>query len=310
MSKYYYETLDIPTKPTPSFASNITRHLHARKHLGTSMVIANNPFGLMSVIRKQWLRLTRAAQNQRASTLNADRILRLTYTITHMQRINFVAKTPVEMPNAHIFFVTPDQISQAPRNCFSVYVAADVDETDLAKLIEQMPASGLIVDYTHKLDDEKLGLHPKYELENKMDVEWQHAIAYLEESKIDIHDLVHNTVQYMGAVDDALDILLNDGRTFLQIASNFQHASMLAQPVRTTNVIAEQYEMMGLLAHRVQALSPGTFTLPIDDAFHEEQATFFLHDYIPDEEYDQLIKTVDDSPTPHAHKLINQTQTS
>lgn len=308
MSKYY-ETLDLPTKPTPSFASNITRHIHARKHLGTSMIIANNPFGLMSVIRKQWLRLTRAAQNQRASTLNADRILRLTYAITHMQRINFVAKTPIEMPNAHIFFVTPDQISQAPHNCFSLYVAAEVDESALADLIKQMPASGLIVDYTRKLDAKKLGLNPKSELEDKMDIEWQHAIDYLEESKVDMHELVHDTVQYMGAVDDALDILLNDGRTFLQVASNFQHARMLAQPVRTTNVIAEQYEMMGLLAHRVQALSPGTFTLPIDDAFHEEQATFFLHDYIPDEEYDQLMKAEDDSPAPRATKLASQTQT-
>jgi hypothetical protein len=305
MSTYYYEIQELPAQPNPSVAANITFHLHARKHLGKAVVVVQNPIGLMSVVRKQWLRLTRAAQNQRASTLNADRILRLTYAITHMQRVTFAAKTPLEMPSAHIFFITPDQLAVMPHNCFSAYIAADVDARAMAGVINQMPNSSLVIDYTGALDMETLGLHPKKELSDQMAQEWQKAEAFLEDHNISMHDLVHGGVQYMDAVDKALDVLLNESHGFLQIASNFQHASMLAQPVKIANILQQQYEMLGLLAHRVQALSPGTFTLPVDDAFHEEEGTFFLHDYIPDDIYDELVEPETNQRTA---QLISQTQ--
>lgn len=308
MSTHYYEIQELPAQPNPSVAANITLHLHARKHLGKAVVIVQNPIGLMSVVRKQWLRLTRAAQNQRASTLNADRILRLTYAITHMQRVTFAAKTPMEIPNAHIFFITPDQLAIMPHNCFSAYVATKVETSLMSGMIKQMPGSSLVVDYTGTLDTESLGLRPKKELENQMLQEWQKAEAFLDSHHIPMHGLVHGGVQYMDAVDKALDILLNESHGFLQVASNFQHASMLAQPVKTPSIMQQQYEMLGLLAHRVQALSPGTFTLPIDDAFHEEEGTFFLHDYIPDEIYDELVGPESNPRTAHSSQLVSQTQ--
>lgn len=286
MSRYYYEQRDQHFKGTAGLVSDITKHLYARKHLGKAMVICDNPMGLMCVARKQWLRLTRTAQNQRASTLNADRILRLTYAITHMQRITFVAKTPLQIPAAHIFFVTPDQLEFAPNSCYSVYATTKVQSSRLERLIKQMPDSALVIDYVHGVNQEEVNLHPKQKLTDNTLREWDLVKNFLHESGIDISKITSKGVWQHELVDEAMDVLLNESHRFLQVAGNFQHARELAQPHEEAVDEQKQYEMVSLLAHRVQALSPGAFTLPIEDAFHEEE-TFFLHD-CPDEDISTL----------------------
>src|SRR6185503_8306670 len=107
----YYEVraMRIFGPPTP-IASDIARHLQSRQFLGMTVVVCTNPLSMLSALRKQWLRLARNLQKQRASTLNAEEILRFTHTIMHMQHLQFVAAAPTAEGDAHIFFVTPDEL--------------------------------------------------------------------------------------------------------------------------------------------------------------------------------------------------------
>lgn len=278
VDNYYYELRNLASQPTATIAADITRHLHARKHLGRALIITDNPLGLLCVVRKQWLKLARLIQKQRAATLNADKILRLTHAIAHMQRISFTTHTPRQQPDAHIFFVTPNDISVIPHNCYSVYVATRVDTDQLGNIIHQLPNATLIVDYLGTVDPASLSLRPKDELREAVVNRWQAALSFLEALGIHLDSLLNDGIQQVGPIDEALDLLLGDSRRFLQVAGAFQHARELAQPLDIPLIQQQQYEMLNMLAHRVQALTPGSFTIEVsDEAFHEKE-TYFLHD--------------------------------
>ena len=119
MLQHYFDLRTQAARGTDSITADMMRHLHTRQHLGKTLVISNEPMVTLSAARKQWLRITRSIQNQRASTLNADKILKYTHTITHMHRMDFTLRTPEERPNAYVFFRHPDDIGLAPPECFS-----------------------------------------------------------------------------------------------------------------------------------------------------------------------------------------------
>src|SRR6476660_4446110 len=95
MTDWYLESRKALARGTDSLAADIMRHLHTRQHLGSAVIICEQPVGMLSAGRKQWLKLSRSLQKQRAGTLNADKILKYTHTITRMQHMGFSAKTPL-----------------------------------------------------------------------------------------------------------------------------------------------------------------------------------------------------------------------
>src|SRR5215471_6519898 len=114
MSRYYFELRGASSSDNFDIAADMMRHLHTRQYLGKTIVICQRPAILMPAAHKQWLRLSRTIQRQRASTINADKILKYTRTITHMQHLRFVARTPLESPDADVFFLTQDQLDSLP----------------------------------------------------------------------------------------------------------------------------------------------------------------------------------------------------
>ena len=80
-----------------SFGANpstkdLARHMYTRMSCGQIVIITNDPNALLSPLRKQWLKLCRKVQRERASTLNALRIRELTESIQRMQGLRFSAK--------------------------------------------------------------------------------------------------------------------------------------------------------------------------------------------------------------------------
>src|SRR5882762_3070435 len=74
VAKCYFELRKQSARGTESIIADMMRHLHTRQHLGKALVICDHPLVVLSAARKQWLKLSRIIQKQRASTLNADKI--------------------------------------------------------------------------------------------------------------------------------------------------------------------------------------------------------------------------------------------
>jgi hypothetical protein len=275
MGQCYIELRKSQARGTDSVVADIMRHLHTRQHLGKAVVICAQPVYILSAARKQWLKLSRVIQKQRAQTLNADKILKYTHTITHMQHMQFSTSSPLEQPDADIYFIAPHQITHMPVHCWSIYVAAPLQPDAAWAMLAQLPAEALIVDYDQSLRWDSFRLEPKKVLENRVSNEWAQVRQFLRGYDIDITAVAD--VQNIEAMDDALDTLLGISHTFLQVANEFQRALELARPLRIGKELRSAYDSFVLLAHRVQALSPTAYTQHFLEAYNEDD-TFFLYD--------------------------------
>lgn len=277
MAKCYFELRKQSARGTDSLVADIMRHLHTRQHLGKAVVLSDQPVALLAASRKQWLKLARTIQKQRASTLNADKILKYTHTITHMQHMRFTCKTPLEDPEADVYFLNEDRISTMPVHCYSLYFVSPPLPHNAATMIEQLPAEALMIDYSHKTPWAKFGLQSKVFLEEQVMSEWGQVQQFLRSRQVNVSNVIRDGLHNIDAMDDALDTLLEVSHQFLRVANEFQRALELARPLRITRQQRELYDSLVLLAYRVQALSPGTFTQRFLEIYNEDD-TFFLYD--------------------------------
>jgi hypothetical protein len=278
MSKCYIELRKSSARGTDSAIADVMRHLHARQHLGKTVIICEQPAFALSAGRKQWLKLSRALQKQRSSTLNADKILKYTHTIARMQHMHFSAKSPLERPNADIYFLHPSLATVMPIHCWSVYVLCPITTNGARAMITQLPAEALIVDYTQSSALQNSGLAPKKLLEARVATKWRQVQDFLHNYDIDITQLIVDDLYNIEAMDDALDTLLSGpSYRFLDIANDFQRALELARPLRLGKTTRSSYDTLVLLAHRIQALSPGAYSQHFLETYNEND-TFFLYD--------------------------------
>ena len=293
----YYEQRTSSARGSDSIAADIMRHLHSRQHLGATVIVCKQPSVMLSAARKQWLKLARNVQKQRASTLNADKILKYTHAITRMQHMRFTMKSPVDWPEADIFFLRPDQIDHLPTTCMNMYIMPTISTEAAKHIVRQMALEGLVVDYEHSINWEALGLKPKKLVEAQVMEEWKNVVAFLGHHEIDPSELclTKSTPKHIDIMDDALDELLGIGRRFLQVADSFQHVLEIARPLRIAKEIRDQFDIVILLAHRVQALSPGTFTQRFLEAYDEDD-TFYLYERVREYVYgsgESLLDTIE-----------------
>lgn len=281
MGACYFEQRHLTDAPSGSLGADIAKHLEARQHLGKTIIVCERPLNLMPTVRKQWLKLARQLQRERSSTVNAEKILRLTSAITHMHHMRFSIKTPIQEPRAHVFFVTPELVELMPPNVYSFYVTAPLSPDALLETVEQLPNDALLIDYTNTITAGELGIRPKSELQASIAEAWNMVTAFLEQNSIKIDRLVAPTANHHEQVDNALDTLLGVSHRFLAAANSFQHALELAQPARLTIEEQRKYDLVILLAHRVQALSPSDFNYRFTTSLNDE-AAFFLHDIAVD----------------------------
>lgn len=273
----YLELRKAPsTATTEGLAADITRHLYTRQYLGKAVVICALPIGMMSAARKQWLRLSRTLQRQRSSTLNADKILKYTHGIAHMQRLRFSSKPSLEQPNADVFFLTPEQLQHLPAQCLTIYLGTELSAKQLQLVYDQMPQDVLVVDYL-STNFGALKLEPKKKLDTRVSESWRQVKQFLGQYQIDIAQLDINDMHSVEAMDDALDTLLGISHRFLGVAYEFQRALELARPMHINKPLRETYDSFILLAHRVQALTPGAFSRQFLQVYNEDD-TFFLYD--------------------------------
>jgi len=296
----YYEVRAMRTfgPPTP-IASDIARHLQSRQFLGVTVVVCHNPLSMLSSLRKQWLRLARNLQKQRASTLNAEEILRFTHTIMHMQHLQFVAHVPAIETEGHIYFVTPEELESLPPGCLSLYITAPPRASQLCEWLDALAADALVIDYEGNLGLSVLNLEPKKNMEERMLADWRDMQKFMADNGVDVPALQSNFGLHTLAMDDALDALLSCGNEFLRRAAAFQHIVSLSQPLKNVPAtMLKQFETTMRLAHRVQSLTPGNFGGFLVKQFGDHRAeSFFLRDAAPEE--DELI------PDPEPRETIS-----
>lgn len=125
----------------------LTRHMYSRMYCGKIIVVTDKPKVLLSPLRKQWLKLARKVQVERAKTLQGARIKELTAIVATMQTLRFSAEWSEDDYLADVYLATLEQLLQWPPQCATMYVTYSVDLEKLHMITSWMPKSSLVVIY-------------------------------------------------------------------------------------------------------------------------------------------------------------------
>lgn len=267
----FVETVSAP-KTESALAGAIMRHWHSRHLHSKALVICDSPETLLKSAQKQWRRFIQLAQQERLHNTGADRILTLTYEITHMQHASLANKSPSSSPSSHMWFVTPGTtVDHLPSTCRSVYVTVKLSNDQQQTLVEQLPRYAVAVDFARH---DSWPLAPKSDLEQKVNEAWEEVLVFFNQHNIEVDSLVHGNLT-VDAIDNALDTLLDVSSAFLRHAHHFQEVLSLAEPLLLDHQTKLKYDATCLLARRVSLLVPNTF-----GRFFMQQGddTFFMYD--------------------------------
>ena len=267
----YIETKHLP-KNESGLASSVVSHWQNRFLYGKAIILTNDPATFAKLAKKQWTAQMQRLQVERAHTHDADKLLNITHTITRMQQMTIAAEAPHELPAAHFWCIKPNKIFQTelPRTCHTTYIACDLGEALREHFYTMLLPHSLVIDFSNN----QLQLEPKHTLDMKVQVAWEELQTFLEKHNINIKTLVQNR-HNIEVFDDALDNLLDKSSAFLRHARQFQEALHLAQPLQSTHLAKQEYELANILARRVNMLTPG---IVHHSFFQSENESFSLFD--------------------------------
>ncbi len=126
---------------------DLAHHMYARQFSGKIAVVAEQPKLLLPTLRKQWLKLMRQVQRERASTLNLLRINELTDAIAKMQNLRFSARDPKDDFDTDVAIATINQFLVFAPMCRTMYVTYPVTKEQLHLVTAWMARGGVVVKY-------------------------------------------------------------------------------------------------------------------------------------------------------------------
>jgi hypothetical protein len=130
-----------------SLSRDLTYHMQNRYNCGKIAVATSNPSALLSAVRKQWLRLIRLAERERASTLDSRRKYELDQAIRRLRSTSFTAQNPANDSAAFVSFATAEQFRLFPPMCTTLYIVEPIGKIDQYMLASWMPRNGTVVIY-------------------------------------------------------------------------------------------------------------------------------------------------------------------
>ena len=145
MHDFYVEQRSINGKTLLSW--DLAHHLYAHGTQGKVVIVCEKPTDLLSTMKKQWLKLMRQAQRERASTLNAIRIYELTRQISWMQQLTFSAKFADDLVGIGVALATTEDLLRVPPVCSALYITYPIEKEKLYMLTAWMPKRAAVVLY-------------------------------------------------------------------------------------------------------------------------------------------------------------------
>lgn len=133
-----------------SFGANpgtkdLARHLYTRMYYGKVVIVADKPSSVISALRKQWLKLARKVQKERASTINATRVKELSGIISYMHSLDFTTHYPPDDYPGDVYIATVDEVLRWPPQCRTMYVTFEIGLEKQHMITAWMPPGSLIV---------------------------------------------------------------------------------------------------------------------------------------------------------------------
>jgi len=130
-----------------SMAYELAHDLCTELHRGKAAVVAEQPFNMLRVVRKQWVHMEYRIGLERARTVNSTRIKELSAQLAFMRSLRFTAKPPTDQLEANVTFATADDFVRVAPTCYTMCVTYDFPKEKLHMMTSWMPKGGTVIIY-------------------------------------------------------------------------------------------------------------------------------------------------------------------
>ena len=131
----------------PKLTQDITRHLQVRCSVGTSVIIAEKPISFLSTLRKQWIKMERQLQRDRASTINPEKIIALTTMLANMYSVKFSASPTWNLADVYVQAPTFTTFNEPVK---TVYICTPLSHEQRLNIRHAIDEDALIIDFTRQ----------------------------------------------------------------------------------------------------------------------------------------------------------------
>jgi len=132
---------------TGSGAKDIANHLYTRMYYGKVVIVTDKPTVFIGALRKQWLKLARKVQVERAKTLDAAKVAELGGAASYMLQLRFTRRYPPDEYPGDVYIVNAKEALAWPPDCTTMYIAARIERHEQYLLTSWMPRHALVVLY-------------------------------------------------------------------------------------------------------------------------------------------------------------------
>lgn len=129
-----------------SLSRDLAQQIAERSLYGKVVVAANNPISSLSAVRKQWMRIIRLTQIERARTLKTERIMQLANEVNRLRSLKFGVGFADES-DFNVLFATANDLARLAPACATLFVTYDFPREYLHLMTSWMPRSSLVVFY-------------------------------------------------------------------------------------------------------------------------------------------------------------------
>lgn len=123
-----------------ALTANITRHMYMSSMIGLVVVIIDRPRIMLSVLRKQWAKLTREVHRCRAGSADAENIIIYSSEMLRMHTLRFSCESADTV--ADIIILDPSELADVPKRCRTLYICSNTVAPEVP-----LPRRHVVIDY-------------------------------------------------------------------------------------------------------------------------------------------------------------------
>lgn len=131
-----------------SLSGDVVQCLADRLRYGSVVVVCRNPEAMQASTMRQWYKMLRNVERERASTLDVVKIRDCMRQLKFYRQIRMAAIKDFEDPNVDVGFVSLDLAELRAPICHTVIVATPASREALHKITSFVPKGGKAIIYT------------------------------------------------------------------------------------------------------------------------------------------------------------------
>lgn len=124
---------------------DVSLHLFTRAMVGRCIIIADKPIEFLSVLRKQWKKITKLLYLERARTLDTWKRLAIQEALDRLEGTTFSAST--RSMNAEVIVASPNSVHLFNPPYSTLYICTSLNEKQKVTVLKSLIPGALLVDY-------------------------------------------------------------------------------------------------------------------------------------------------------------------